>query len=193
MRISLSRLSKFGACHRLQFLTARLASYQSRPVHAPNSASKSVFEAHTQRPNYISKPQGPLSPIPVPNMGRSLRAARVLQTARNSIGNSGEGGRVIRAPVWLKALERLPPAEILTRPKPIPHHDPNPRMRKPRNIFKPQRIIHPEDELRQTFFKDHPWELARPRIAVELDGKDAQYLDWSTGLQQPGMQVTGES
>lgn len=66
-------------------------------------------------------------------------------------------------------------------------------MRKPRNIFKPQRIIHPEDELRQTFFKDHPWELARPRIAVELDGKDAQYLDWSTGLQQPGMQVTGES
>lgn len=126
-------------------------------------------------------------------MGRSLRAARVLQTARNNVGKSGWGGMVLQAPVWLKALERLPPAEILTRPNPIPHYDPNPRARKPRNIFKPQRIVHPEDELRQTFFKDHPWELARPRVAVELDGKDARYVDWSTGLQQPGTQVTGES
>lgn len=102
-------------------------------------------------------------------------------------------GRILKAPVWLKALERLPPSEILTRPKPIPHHDTHPRMRKPRNIYKPQRIIHPEDELRRTFFSDHPWELARPRIAVELDGKDAQYVDWSRGLEQPSVQVTGES
>lgn len=126
-------------------------------------------------------------------MGRSFKAARVLQTAKQNIGTSGTGGRVIAAPVWLKALERMPPSEILTRPKPIPHQDPNSRMRKPKNIFKPQRIVHPEDELRRTFFKDHPWELATPRIAVELDGKDAHYTDWSTGLVQPGMQVTGES
>lgn len=126
-------------------------------------------------------------------MGRSLRASRVLQNAKNSVGRSSADGLVIQAPVWLKALERWPPSEILTRPKPIPHRDPDPRMRKPRNIYKPQRIVHPEDELRQTFFKDHPWELARPRVAVELDGKDAQYVDWSTGLQQPGIQVTGES
>lgn len=57
----------------------------------------------------------------------------------------------------------------------------------------PQKIVYEEDELRRTFFKDHPWELARPRIIMELDGKDARYLDWSKGLLQSGFPLTGES
>lgn len=127
-------------------------------------------------------------------MGRSLRPSRVYQTVKTqlSIPRMKDDIRDV-PPVWLKVIERIPPSEILTRPKPTPHRDPDLRQRRPRNIFRPQTISFPEDELRRIFFKDHPWELARPRVAVELDGKDARFLDWSTGLRQRGMQVTGES
>lgn len=127
-------------------------------------------------------------------MGRSFRPARVYQTAKTSLAHPLKSyNKSVVPPVWLKVIERIPPSEILTRPKPTPHRDPDLRQRRPKNLFKPQRISFPEDELRRTFFKDHPWELARPRIAVEYDGKDARYFDWSRGLKQPGMQVTGES
>ncbi|KAG8164304.1 hypothetical protein KVR01_006222 [Diaporthe batatas] len=126
-------------------------------------------------------------------MGRSFRPQRVYQTAKINLAIPRHSGERPSPPVWLKVIEKIPPAEILTRPKPIPHRDPNPRQRHPRNIFKPQRITYPEDELRRNFFKDHPWELARPRVVVELDGKDARYVDWSKGLRQPGVPVTGES
>ena len=46
-------------------------------------------------------------------------------------------------------------------------------------MFMPQPITYPEDKLRRDFFKDHPWELARPRIVLEQDGKDAQRTGWS--------------
>lgn len=136
-------------------------------------------------------------------MGRYFGPSRVYQTMKTKLSitrtkPSNREPEIIRmeAPVWLRTIERIPPSEILTRPKPTPHSEPalHPRRRRPsKNLFKPQRIEHPEDELRRTFFKDHPWELARPRIAVELDGKDAWFVDWGAGLQQPGMQVTGES
>ncbi|KAK7707071.1 mitochondrial ribosomal small subunit component [Diaporthe eres] len=127
-------------------------------------------------------------------MGRSFRPQRVYQTAKINLAipRNSKAPRAV-PPVWLKVIERIPPSEILTRPKPIPHRDPNPRQRNPRNIFKPQQITYPEDELRWNFFKDHPWELARPRVVVELDGKDARYVDWSKGLRQRGVPVTGES
>lgn len=139
-------------------------------------------------------------------MGRYFGPSRVYQTVKTRLsipctkpaGNRFDDGSVMvmHPPVWLRTIERIPPSEILTRPKPTPHSEPplHPRRRRPsKNLFKPQRIVHPEDELRRTFFRDHPWELARPRIAVELDGKDAWFVDWGAGIQQPGMQVTGES
>jgi small subunit ribosomal protein S23 len=58
-------------------------------------------------------------------------------------------------------------------------------------MFQPQRIVYPEDELRTRFFQDHPWELARPRILVESDGKDFMRYDWSK-IQQVGKQLDGE-
>ncbi|ROW06848.1 hypothetical protein VMCG_03966 [Cytospora schulzeri] len=126
-------------------------------------------------------------------MGRSFRPQRVFQRAKINLSiPRNEGPRAV-PPVWLKVIERIPPSEILTRPKPTTHHEPDPRQRNPRNIFKPQRITYPEDDLRTTFFKDHPWELARPKVVVELDGKDGRYVDWSKGLRQPGMTVSGES
>lgn len=127
-------------------------------------------------------------------MGRSLRPSRVYQTVKTSLAIPNTlAGQTELPPVWLKVIERYPPSELLTRPKPTPHQVPNSRQRRPKNIFRPQAITFPEDELRRTFFKDHPWELARPRIAVELDGKDGRYVDWSRGLKQPGWQVSGES
>lgn len=51
--------------------------------------------------------------------------------------------------------------------------------------------MYEEDKLRMNFFQDHPWELARPRVILEDDGKDGQKVDWSE-LDQPGRQLNGE-
>jgi len=93
-------------------------------------------------------------------------------------------------------VRSIPPAEVLTRPYPIQHTEPNDRGRaiqRPRNLFRPTRIVHPEDELRRDFYREHPWELARPKLVLELDGQDARYRDWSKGLRQPGMPLSGEN
>ena len=125
-------------------------------------------------------------------MGRLFRAARLGKVARDSL-SSNTVNRVIEvAPPWLEVLERIPPAEVLVRTIPVQHHTPRKSLRKPRNTFRPQQLIYEEDELRSTFFRDHPWELARPRVIVESDGKDYQRVDWSRGLRQPGLPVTGE-
>lgn len=123
---------------------------------------------------------------------KAFRAARVSQSVKQKLASPRLSGFQERSPPWLKALESIPPAELLTRPVPVQHRAADPRMRKPRNIYKPQQIVYEEDELRREFFKDHPWELARPRIIVEMDGKDARYCDWSRGLRQPGVPLSGE-
>lgn len=134
-------------------------------------------------------------------MGRYVRPSRVYQTMKTRVSiprtkpdEMDEAPVHAPAPLWLRTIERIPPSELLTRPFPTQHRDPDPRRRRPsKNFFKPHRIEFPEDELRRNFFKDHPWELARPRVVVELDGKDAWFVDWGRGLKQPGMQMTGES
>ena len=63
--------------------------------------------------------------------------------------------------------------------------------RKASRLFQPVQIRYEEDELRKRFFSDHPWELARPRVVLETDGRDAEKVDWSKGLQQ-GRPVNGE-
>ncbi|KAK3344860.1 mitochondrial ribosomal protein [Neurospora tetraspora] len=126
--------------------------------------------------------------------GRIFQAAKVYQRASEAAATNIVSGLPPRnPPLWLKAIESIPPAEISTRPYPIQHSPPNPRARKPRNLFKPTKIVYPEDELRRDFYRDHPWELARPRMIIELDGKDARFLDWSKGLRQRGMPLSGES
>lgn len=138
-------------------------------------------------------------------MGRNFRAARVLQTAREFAGvqlhippHSGRSkfnaspSRNPPPPAWVKAVELVPPSEILTRPIPPQHTPVDNRARRPRKLFQPKKLVYPEDELRRTFFRDHPWELARPRNIFELDGMDSRFVDWSTGVRQPGMQLSGE-
>jgi small subunit ribosomal protein S23 len=117
-----------------------------------------------------------------------VRAKRVLQTVAKSF-RGPMPGKEMPPPAWFKALESIPPSEVFTRPVAI-RHSISPL--KTGNMFKPSRIAYPEDQLRKEFYKDHPWELARPRIIVELDGKDSRYLDWSKGLRQRGMALSGE-
>lgn len=65
--------------------------------------------------------------------------------------------------------------------------------RKKGSEYKPKEIVYPEDNMRTEFFGDHPWELARPRVMLEVGGgHDAKQWDWSTGIEQPGKQLDGE-
>ena len=125
-------------------------------------------------------------------MGRQIRPARVYQAAVNNVATRIIPHKPQIAPAWLRAIEAIPPAEIETREYPIQHTEPNKRQRRPRNLYRPTRIVYPEDELRREFYRDHPWELARPKIVLELDGKDSRYLDWSKGVRQLSTPLTGE-
>lgn len=125
-------------------------------------------------------------------MGYNFQAARVARTARSLTQRRVTKGLTYQEPTWLRVVEAIPPSEILTRPYPVQHGEPDPRARKPKNIFRPTKIVYPEDELRRDFFKDHPWELARPRMILETDGKDSRHWDWSKGLRQPGLALSGE-
>jgi small subunit ribosomal protein S23 len=98
-------------------------------------------------------------------------------------------------PAWYSVVESIPPSEILTRPLPPQHKQRDvktSKIRKASRLFQPQQLVYEEDALRRRFYKDHPWELARPRMIIEMDGKDAQRADWSTGLRQPGIPLSGE-
>lgn len=124
--------------------------------------------------------------------GRNFRAVRVYQSVKANLDIPRIPHKPEVPPPWMKVVESIPPAEILTRPYPIQHRPPNSRMRKPKHLFKPQQIVYEEDKLRREFYQDHPWELARPKVMLEMDGKDARYCDWSRGLRQPGLPLSGE-
>lgn len=123
--------------------------------------------------------------------GRQIRPARVYQTVTQELRHRAAGSSN-NPPPWYSVMTSVPPAETLVRTVAPRHGKPSSRSKKPRHIFRPKQIVYLEDELRQTFFKDHPWELARPRIVLELDGKDYQRCDWSKGLVQTGIPLTGE-
>ena len=93
-----------------------------------------------------------------------------------------------------------PPSPALTRPSMRVESDPTaaverarqrslppPKLlkkyKKPSKMFMPVPINYAEDDLRNDFFADHPWELERPRIILENDGRDYQRWDWSRRTQ----------
>jgi small subunit ribosomal protein S23 len=126
-------------------------------------------------------------------MNRQYRAQRVVDVAQKHLASKVNENHTPVAPPWLKVLEMIPPTDVITRDIPVTLQAPDPRMRKPRRTYMPQKIVYEEDQLRTTFFKDHPWELARPRVVLEADGKDPRRYDWSTGLVQEGIPLSGES
>ncbi|KHN95497.1 37S ribosomal protein S25 [Metarhizium album ARSEF 1941] len=124
--------------------------------------------------------------------GRQIRPARVFQSVSQELNHQMLASHTVAQPPWYQVMNAFPPAETLVRTVTPRHRMPNPKAKKPKKLYRPQSISYPEDALRTNFYKDHPWELARPRIILELDGKDHQHCDWSRGLRQPGVPLTGE-
>jgi small subunit ribosomal protein S23 len=143
-------------------------------------------------------------------MGKiNLTALRVRQTALNQFAS----GKTSKLPQWVNVVGEIPPAETLIRTRPPQHELVQQRLKtvpgsskpqvvfqvqekrrkpkKPSRLFQPVELKYEEDQLRTQFFRDHPWELARPRVLLESTGKDFEHYDWSR-IQQPGKRLDGE-
>lgn len=98
--------------------------------------------------------------------------------------------RISVPPPWYNVIASIPPSERLTRPPLQRSQRPG---KKPSKLFKPLRLQYGEDRLRWEYFNDHPWELARPKVILEDDGRDHEKWDWSVPLDHalqrptPGM------
>lgn len=140
-----------------------------------------------------------------------------LRVRRRAVANQQTGKHV--NPVWMNITRDIPPAQILVRKQPQQQPFIRARTREvvvsapgepvrtkiqpdlqvftarpdKNRIFCPQNIRYEEDKLRSRFFTDHPWELARPRIVLEDTGNSHARADWSKGLIQPGIPLSGES
>lgn len=130
-------------------------------------------------------------------MGRyNLNPARVHQAASRLVELrklNADAGLLHATPPWFNTIGSVPPGEILTRTQPAQHTELPRKIRtkKPSKMFKPTQITYEEDGLRENFYNDHPWELARPRVILEQDGKDGQKCDWSK-IEQPARELNGE-
>jgi small subunit ribosomal protein S23 len=123
---------------------------------------------------------------------KQIRPAQVYKAVTRDMESNLLCRKPVTVPPWYEVMNSVPPAEHSVRTITPRHQVPNRKASKPNNLYRPQRIAYPEDALRKTFYKDHPWELARPRVLVESDGRDYQHYDWSKGLRQPGMPLNGE-
>jgi small subunit ribosomal protein S23 len=121
--------------------------------------------------------------------GRNKVATQVYEAATRYLDRE----IIKNTPPWYTTIGSVPPSEILTRTQPPQHRarKVHPRARKPSKLFRPLTLEYEEDELRKDFYRDHPWELARPRIVLENDGKDGLRSDWSR-IQQRGRPLNGE-
>lgn len=184
--------SFFATTPNINILHPILSLYIIYPI-AIQEASKSPDPIQLECSTPPTDTHSPLPALHPALMGttRHLRPLRVHLTASRLL----ESGRLRSEPPWYRVVGALPPTTTLVRPLPIPHagtaHSKS--ARRTSNTFRPQEIVYPEDSLRRTFYKDHPWELARPRVVLENDGRDAERWDWSTGLKQKGRQVDGEA
>jgi small subunit ribosomal protein S23 len=143
-------------------------------------------------------------------MGKmNFTALRVRQTALSQFAS----GKTSKLPQWVDVVGEIPPTETVIRTRPQQHQLVQQRMktvagsskpqvvfqvqekrRKPKKasrLFQPVELKYEEDQLRTDFFREHPWELARPRVILESSGKDFEHYDWSR-IQQPGKRLDGE-
>ena len=119
-------------------------------------------------------------------MGRyDFRSQRAYEAFRELLRTK----RITHPPPWYDTLANVPPtaSQVLVRPA-FRHVSKNKRASK---LFSPVEINYPEDQLRKKYFTDHPWELARPRVVLESDGKDYQQENWDK-IQQPSRKINGE-
>ncbi|KAK2858542.1 mitochondrial ribosomal small subunit component [Arthroderma sp. PD_2] len=125
------------------------------------------------------------------------------------------GGKTRELPCWVNVVANIPPSSVFVRNLPQQHpltrqrvktlpgkskpqtvietrptH--RPKSKKPSRMFQPVKMEFEEDQLRREFYRDHPWELARPRVVLENDGRDHWRQDWNK-IQQERKGVDGES
>jgi small subunit ribosomal protein S23 len=127
-----------------------------------------------------------------------------------------KGKLLKKPPTWLSAVKAVPPGPSIIRSQnpevnitgqstaeqqfiqanrptvhtSIRHKQKNLKTKAP----KPRQIVYPEDRLRRQFYKDHPFELQRPKLLVETT-EGINRTDFSQ-LLLPGMhpaQVDGEA
>lgn len=89
-----------------------------------------------------------------------------------------KGNLMKNPPVWLSVVQNIPPGPSVIRsqnPETVESQDTTQhRLRHSQKHLRtppprPRAIVYPEDRLRRQFFKDHPFELARPKVLVEND------------------------
>ncbi|KIX10313.1 uncharacterized protein Z518_01395 [Rhinocladiella mackenziei CBS 650.93] len=145
-------------------------------------------------------------------MGRlNLTALNVRKTALAKFKTK----QIPYTPGWTDIMRDVPPAQILirqqaaqhpltkTRTRTLPNgkteqytqivEPKRPKSAKAGRLFSPTHLKYEEDALRRRFYSDHPWELARPRVVLETSGDQHKDADWSKGLIQPGIPLSGES
>ncbi|PFH60762.1 hypothetical protein XA68_10376 [Ophiocordyceps unilateralis] len=125
-------------------------------------------------------------------MGRQIHAAGLHRAVALELKSNILPGVRSYQPAWFNVLHSVPPAESSVRTVSLHHGSFKSNPKRLRNLYRPKALFYLEDKLRDVFYRDHPWELARPRIIVESDGKDYQRCDWSKGVQQPGISLSGE-
>lgn len=112
---------------------------------------------------------------------------------------------LVKKPVWMPVVAANPPLKNIVY-RPVEHTEPPTKpannaiydtrlgihlLHKPR-VWRPKKLHYVEDELRNLFYHQHPWELAQPKNLVENSGDDVGRADWSH-LKQVHRPVDGES
>lgn len=129
------------------------------------------------------------------------KAAGVLERTSHYL----QAGVIRNKPAWYTAVSAFPPATPLAK-KPINlqnHQAQDPagdllsrkngiyrtrvlkgdRQQKNNSVSRIPKLTFLEDQLRDVFYHQHPWELARPKVLVENSGDDNSQCDWSHMLQ----------
>ncbi|KAK4496638.1 hypothetical protein PRZ48_012618 [Zasmidium cellare] len=113
-------------------------------------------------------------------MGRYNFAAQNVQKQASQLLHAK---RIPAPPAWYDVIGTTPPSTRLVRQPMQRAQEPGKRPPKKRSrMFQPLNITYQEDNLRWEYFNDHPWELARPRVVLENDGRDHEKWDWSVPL-----------
>ncbi|KAK9460368.1 mitochondrial 37S ribosomal protein mS23 [Lipomyces oligophaga] len=120
-------------------------------------------------------------------------AAEVLQRSSRML-TAGYGGR---EPAWFKPILESPPVldirpSITSEELQRIQQTTRKKELKAKDLFKPKKIVYPEDAVRKAFFEHHPWELARPKLLIEEDALEFTRDDWSK-LEQDRRPLEGES
>ena len=122
-------------------------------------------------------------------MGRTKLMYSPL-TVANAAKRLMEKGLIPFEPVWYRPVLNTPPMTDFSRKPSQAHH--GRRVNTPVDIRKIYPIQRGMDvHFRRKFYKQHPWELARPKIVVEEDGADYVRWDWSK-MEQIGKPLDGE-